>query len=409
MTNHSALYNKIQNQFIASWNNCPEHFPVSNKRFSYLEKRIWEMKFDRFIKFMRREANFEQPDKKEILQKSRSFFKDSLSYSPDQLKFIFSDEMIIATKDFIKKAWEFDPELGNDEIYQALRNVWIMLGLQSFFGLEVKITPSFLAYSLLYPYTDNLIDDAFIDNEEKINFCKRFALRLAGEAVESESISESRIYDLAAMIESEFDRKNYPEIYRSLLDIHNAQTKSLALLSDKPLLSEEETFKICIAKGATSVIADGYLVLGKLDKKQFNFLYEYGAYLQILDDLQDARQDYLDGIRTCFSRKLPYGNLDKLLCKTYFLGKAFHQSLKDLYPNEISFHGLIQKSFGLLFLSSIFENQEDFSNDFIQKMEKHTPFRFSYLNKQKTELEPFRKLLFEKMEEYKLNNFAGEN
>ncbi len=401
MTNHSALYYKIQNQFISTWENCPEHFPVSKKQFSYFEKRIWEMKFDRFIKFVQSEANFEHPNKLEILQKSKLFFKEALSYSPDQLELIFSDEMILATKDFIKKAWKFDPELGNDEIYQALRNVWIMLGLQSFFGKEIKITPSLLAYSLLYPYTDNLIDDASIDKNEKINFCRRFALRLAGERVESESIPESRIYDLVEMIESEFDRENHPEVYHSLLAIHDAQTKSLALVSNKTLLSEEETFKICIEKGATSVIADGYLVLGNLDEAQFHFLYEYGAYLQILDDLQDARQDYLDGIRTCFSRKLPYGNLDKLLCKTYYLGKAFHQCIKDLYPNELSFQALIQRSFGLLFLASIFENQEDFSSHFIQKMEKHAPFRFSFLQERKKELEPFRNLMLQKMEEYR--------
>lgn len=402
MTNHSALYHKIQNQFIKTWENCPEHFPVSKKRFSYFEKRIWESKFDRFITFVQSESNFEHPNKTEILQRSKLFFKEALSYSSDQLELIFSDEMIIATKDFIKKAWQFDPELTNDEIYQALRNVWIMLGLQSFFGKEITITPSLLAYSLLYPYTDNLIDDASIGKEEKINFCTRFALRLAGKPIESKSRSESRIYDLVTMIESEFDREIYPEVYHSLLAIHDAQTKSLALLSNKTLLSKAETFEICIGKGATSVIADGYLVMGNLDETQFHFLYEYGAYLQILDDLQDARQDYLDGIRTCFSRKLPYGNLDKLLCKTYFLGKAFHQNLKDLYPNEISFQGLIQKSFGLLFLVSIFENQEDFSSDFILKMEKHAPFRFSFLHKRKEDLKPFQDLMLKKMEDYRI-------
>ncbi|BAX80024.1 hypothetical protein [Labilibaculum antarcticum] len=401
MINHSVLYHKIQKQFITTWANCPEYLPLDKKRFSYLEKRIWEAKFDRFIQFVQTESNLEQPNKAEILRQSKLFFEEALSYTSDQTELIFSDEMITATKDFIKKAWQFDPELANDEIFQALRNVWIMLGLQSFFGKEIAITPSLLAYSLLYPYTDNLIDNASIGKEEKINFCTRFALRLAGKPIESKSRSESRIYDLVAMIESEFDREIYPEVYHSLLAIHDAQTKSIALLSSKALLSEAETFEICIEKGATSVIADGYLVMGNLDETQFHFLYEYGAYLQILDDLQDARQDYLDGIRTCFSRKLPYRNLDKLLCKTYFMGKAFHQNLKDLYPNEISFQGLIQKSFGLLFLVSIFENQEDFSSDFILKMEKYAPFRFSYLHKRKEDLEPFRDLMLQKMKEYK--------
>ncbi|PKQ63429.1 hypothetical protein BZG02_08600 [Labilibaculum filiforme] len=402
MINHAALYRKVQNQFIATWENCPEHFPAPKKRFSYFEKRIWESKFDRFMKYVQYEAKHEHPNKSEITQQCKLFFQEALAYSNEQLELIFSKNMTAATKDFIQQAWHFDPQLTNHEIFQALRNVWIMLGLQSFFGKEIVITPSLLAYSLLYPYTDNLMDDASVGKEEKLNFCKRFASRLDGKQVEAQTRTESRIYDLVAKIESEFDREIYPEVYLSLLAIHDAQTKRLALVSCKPRLSKKETFKICIEKGACSVIADGYLVLGNIDEKQLVFLYEYGAYLQILDDLQDARQDYLDGIMTCFSRKLPYENLDKILCKTYFLGKAFYESISNLYPNQLTFQGLVQKSFGLLFLASIFENQEDFSVDFVRKIEKHAPFRFSFLQKRKKELEPFRNLLLQKIEAYRL-------
>ena len=403
---HSELYETIQTKFIEKWMNCPEHFPESKRRFSYLEKRIWEVKFNHFLRFITTESKLENPNTTEILKQCRRFFEDSLAYPNEQLELIFSDDMLMSTKDFVRSAWTFDPELGNHEIFQALRNVWIMLGLQSFFGKEVKITPSLLGYSLLYPYTDNLIDNAAISKNEKLAFCDRFALRLAGKQVKPESQIESRIFDLVAMIESEFKRKDYPDVYESLLAIHDAQTKSLGLVSSKPTLSEEETFKICIEKGATSVIADGYLVLGKLDEKQFHFLYEYGAYLQILDDLQDAKDDYTEGIMTCFSRKLPHGKLDKLLCKTYYLGKSFHQNLHDLYPNELSFQGLIQRSFAFLFLASIFQNQDNFSDALIGTSEKHAPFRFSFLRKKKTELEPFRNLFFKKIEDYKAQEFS---
>lgn len=403
---HSALFESIQTKFIKKWINCPEHFPESKRRFSYLEKRIWEVKFNNFLRFISTESKLENPNTTEILKQSRRFFEDNLAYSNNQLELIFSDEMLTSTKDFVRKAWTFDPKLDNHEIFQALRNVWIMLGLQSFFGKEIKITPSLLGYSLLYPYTDNLIDDASISKNEKLDFCDRFALRLSGKLAKPESQIESRIFDLVSMIESEFKRENYPDVYESLLAIHDAQTKSLGLVSNKPTLSEEETFKICIEKGATSVIADGYLVLGNLDEKQFHFLYEYGAYLQILDDLQDAKDDYTEGIMTCFSRKLPYGKLDKLLCKTYYLGKFFYQSLHELYPNDLSFQGLIQRSFGFLFLASLFQNQDNFSDDLIRTSEKHVPFRFSFLRKKKTELKPFRDLFLKKIEDYKAQEFS---
>lgn len=54
--------------------------------------------------------------------------------------------------------------------------------------------------------------------------------------------------------------------------------------SNKPL-SELETLTVYLAKGGASVLADGYLVAGKLTKDQEYFLFGYGAYLQLLDDI----------------------------------------------------------------------------------------------------------------------------
>jgi len=101
-----------------------------------------------------------------------------------------------------------------------------------------------------------------------IKLCSKFTLKLAGKAIEPKSRSKSQIYNLVAMIESEFDRDIYPEVYHSLLAIHRYKQKVLIdLLTNKNLLSEAETFKISIEKG---VIADGYLVLGNLDETQFS-------------------------------------------------------------------------------------------------------------------------------------------
>jgi hypothetical protein len=406
MTFHSALRNRIQKEYTAQWMNCPDHFPESKRQFTYIEKRIWEIKFNHFLRVIKKEFKFQKPNKTKILDRSKIFFEENLAYPHEQLTIIFSTEMLNATKDFIRKAWEFDKELSQNEIFQALRNVWIMLGLQSFFGKEIKITPSLLAYSLLYPYTDNLIDTPTISKTEKLDFCDRFALRLDGKPVDAKSQIERRIFDLVDMIESEFERKTHPELFESLLAIHDAQTQSLKLVSTKAELSEDERFQICIEKGATSVIADGFLVMGHLDEKQYHFLYEYGAYLQILDDLQDARDDYEEGIMTYFSKNLSQTKLDHLLCKTYYMGKSFYQNIEKWYPKELSFKGLIQRSFGFLLLASVYQNQADFSEDFVQNIEKLTPFRFSFIQKKKVELDPLRHLLLDKVEAYKAKEFS---
>lgn len=405
MTLHSELHKLLETEFTAQWMNSPDRFPKSKRQFSYLEKRIWEIKFNRFLSVIKNEIKLDSPDKNKLLDLSKSFFENNLAYSNEQLGLIFSEKMLLATKDFINKAWIFDRELSDEAIFQALRNAWVMLGLQSFFSKEIKVTPSVLAYSLLYPYTDNLIDSPIISVDDKLAFSNRFANRLAGKNVIAESELESKIFNLVKMIEQEFDRDSYPELYDSLLAIHNAQTQSLKLLNKESYLSEEECFQICIDKGATSVIADGFLVLGKLNDKQYSFLYEYGAYLQILDDLQDAQDDYKEGIMTYFSRHIQYGNLDQLLCKTYYLGKSFYQKLANWYPNEIAFHDLIQRSFGFLLIASVFQNQSYFSADFVQLIEKHAPFRFSFIKKKKLALEPLKHLFKEKLDAYKEMEF----
>ncbi len=401
MDNHSLLRKNLETELTAKWRGCPEQFSSYEKRFSYIEKRIWEFKFERFLKISKKELNANQSDKSNLLKNSKMFFKENLAYPQEQVNLIFSKEMLTASQEFIHKSWDFDSELGNVEIFQALRNLWIMLGLQAFFQKEVKITPSLLAYSLLYPYTDNLIDSTTISQEDKLKFSDRFEKRLSGKQVNAQSRTESRIFDLVAMIESEFDRSTHPELYKSLLDIHHAQTQSIKLLNSKSDLSDEERFQICIDKGATSVIADGFLVLGKLDEKQYRFLYDYGAYLQIIDDLQDARDDHNERIMTCFSSKLNHTKLDQLHCKTSSLGKYFYERLENLYPNNKSFKELIQKSFNLLLIASVFQNKTDFSQDFIKSIEKQIPFRFSFLKKKTIELKRLQIIINRKIKAHK--------
>lgn len=400
MIKNSDRYQTLTENFIQKWNTCPNSFPKGKRKFSFIEKRIWEFKLNSFMDEIKKQSNSDSLDKGVVLERSRQFFRESLNYTDGQLELIFSDQMLNATKDFMKKAWMFDSELSNEEMFQALRNIWIMLGLQQLFNKRVEITPSLLAYSLLYPYTDNLIDDAMVSMQEKMAFSDRFEARLKGETVMAKSPIEDKIYHLVYLIESEFERNQYPDLYQSLLDIHEEQTKSISLLNNHDLC-DKERMEICIRKGATSVIADGYLVAGKLSTEQVHFLFEYGAYLQILDDLQDARDDLHEGVLTCFSKKLHSQYLDKLLCKTYYLGKEVLATVKQIYPGKIAFQGLIKRSFGLLFASSVIANPKDFSPSFINLCERHSPFRFSFAEKYKKELKGFYSLFEKRLEEYK--------
>jgi len=402
MINHSKANNKLRNQFINKWMECSEDFPNNKRKFSSIEKFLWEMKCDRFLNFIRSHVQNDSNNSSLLQKKCKSFFKEELAYTSDQLELIFSNDMIIATKDFIAKALLFDSELDNEELFQAMRNQWIVFGLQSLFGYKIQTTPSTLAYSLLYPYTDNFIDSHRISHNDKIEFSKRFELRLKGEECVAANETEQKIYNLVSMIESDYDRDKYPKVYESLLDIHKAQTKSIAITNTNEVLSNMECFEIAVTKGASSVIADGYLINGELTLNQFQFLYEYGAYLQILDDLQDARDDLYEGVFTCFSRNLHSEYLDKKLCKAYHLGKKVLSTVENIYPTKLSFHGMIERSFSLLFASSVVANPKDYSPKFLELCENHSPFRFSFMEKRKEELLPLKQILLQKLTDFKI-------
>ena len=107
MTFHSELRKSLEYEYTSQWMNYPDNFPESKQQFSYLEKRIWEIKFNRFLSVIKKEAKQNKPNKRKLIELSKHFFENNLAYSSEQLALIFSDKMIEATKDFINQAWSF--------------------------------------------------------------------------------------------------------------------------------------------------------------------------------------------------------------------------------------------------------------------------------------------------------------
>ncbi|MFZ3106590.1 MAG: hypothetical protein WA105_04330, partial [Candidatus Hydromicrobium sp.] len=148
--------------------------------------------------------------------------------------------------------------------------------------LPVELTPSVFAYSMLYPYTDNYLDNPHITSESKTIFSQRFQQRINGEKIVPGNTDEKNIFNLIGMIEEQYERSRYPKVYESLLAINHGQTKSIRLLDTSGSLKETDVLKICIEKGGASVLADGYLVSSSLTESQERFLFGFGAYLQMV-------------------------------------------------------------------------------------------------------------------------------
>ncbi len=211
---------------------------------------------------------------------------------------------------FVKNAREFDPFMPFEEIFQASRNVWTSNYLQALLGLPVNLTPSIFAYSMLYPVSDNFLDDSSRSRGEKVAFNLRFRAWLEGRDVDPRDRSERDTLDLVRMIESQYPRDQFPQVYDSLLAIHSAQDKSMRLPKAPVNSTLVDIVSISFEKGGTSVLADGVLAAGELTLDEMAIVFNYGAFAQLMDDQEDLAADLKDGSVTLFTEAARSGRVD---------------------------------------------------------------------------------------------------
>lgn len=266
---------------------------------------------------------------------------------------------------------------------QALRNVWIMNILQVLLNIKVEYTPSVFAYSMLYPYTDNYLDSTEISFQDKQSINKIFRLRLEGEKIESRNSYEEALFNFVGIIEGQYPRACYKELYESLLGIHNAQCNSLSQHDAITSPYEKDILGISSEKGGASVLADAYLVNGKLSEAQADFVFGFGVLLQFCDDLQDAKEDLNNGDMTIFSEtseKWPLDNITNALFD--FSNKVMEDSTESFTNDESDkMKAFLKKNLFFLMFEAISQNHNLYSKEYIKNIEKYYPFRMSYTRK----------------------------
>ncbi|HZD55716.1 MAG TPA: hypothetical protein VE136_03260 [Anaerolineales bacterium] len=288
---------------------------------------------------------------------------------------------------FARMARRFDPGVTEDDIFQASRNLWSMNLIQLLLGLPVEITPAAFAYSMLYPYTDNYLDDPAIPGWVKKGFNHNFYRRLTGDQVQPANDQEALIFDLVGMIEEQFDRGQYPQVYASLSAIHESQIRSLQLLDPQASPFEIDILGICFAKGGASVLADGYLVAGDLTPQQQEFVYYYGTFTQLVDDLEDIEGDLKSGLMTVFSLTARHWPLDQLTNKTFQYGFNFLECLEQFQSENLApLKEMIRLSVVPLLSFLAGSVPRYYSRSYLRVIQEHFPLRFSYLNKLRKKL-----------------------
>lgn len=279
--------------------------------------------------------------------------------------------------DLARSARRLDPDVSMTDILQAARNAWTACGLQVLLGRTLRLTPGIFAYSMLYPYSDNCLDDPAISLDAKLQFSDLFRRRLKGDHPHATDARQKIIWRLVGLIESQYPRAAFPEVYDSLLAIHAAQQDSL--WQTKWGVDDVDVLKLTFAKGGTSVLADAYLAAGHLTPAEARFAFNWGVVLQLGDDLQDLCADRVRGSLTLFTQAAARETLDAITNKTFHFSRRVMDQMGSLTSAAPALKELLARSSRMLLIRSAANVPEAYTNEYLAGLERSSPFRFEFL------------------------------
>jgi hypothetical protein len=394
-SNVSELAHALLDECERAWWNGGSSLPDLGRTYSPSEQRSHERELARMVDQALAELRTPPatPGEREAIEhrmtlSGRTFARSSLGVGDAHMDLLLQGGFTSCAREFAERARAFDPAMAHEDIAQASRNVWTANGLQTMLGLPLRVTPSVFAYSMLYPYTDNLLDDPNVTEAEKARGNERFGRRIAGENLAPENLHEETLWSLFAEIESEHPRVDAPCLYESLEAIHSAQTRSVLLLRrDEPPYGVD-VLGISLEKGGASVLADGYLVAGSLTREQASLFFGLGALLQLADDLQDVDGDARSGTLTIFSQAARRWPLDRLVSRLlHFRAYILAQLRPGEAPGAAELADLLRSATLQLILAAVGGTPKLFTRGYVRDIETFSPFRFRDLLKQKRRLE----------------------
>ncbi|MGB4589331.1 MAG: hypothetical protein WBI17_08875 [Clostridiaceae bacterium] len=383
-------YQNLLDETLADFMSSKDSPYLEMRKISYVEKILNEREIKKLSERLFRKLepfknlkseHLNEEDKEAITQAFKEYIlkldQKKLFFDKPFLGYFMNMGYLESSNAFIENAKAHDPDLVVTDLFQAIRNVWIMNSLQLFFGIKVTMTPSIFSYSMLYPYTDNYLDDPMISNLDKRNFNTRFQMVLEGKTPEDVTPKEDKIFAMIRNIEGQYDRITNPEVYKSLLLIQDAQVSSMNQDADLKLIPDV-ILPLSFYKGGSSVLADSFLIKGNLNRNEMDFSFGYGSFLQLLDDFQDTEEDRSNHHWTIFSIKEKNerhdSEVDKLLSFIHrIMNKhTFHTE------NEILIKDVITECTIIMVMEVIGRNPHFVSEKLYKTLESYSKVRLSF-------------------------------
>ena len=377
-------------QAIELWNGCSSRSVPPFPRYTPDEQQRHEKSYDKCLRGVQRQARRAPRNPAErLLAQQRivalfpGFAASALGLESQAVQLLTNSFLPVATQ-LARWARSFDATLSMEDIIQACRNAWTSCGLQALLGQPMELTPSILAYSLLYPYSDNYLDRSGVSTANKLHFSRRFRQRLCGQRLCACNAHEEAVWTLVRLIEEQYPRPRYGQVFDCLLAIHGAQEQSIAQWKNgdrgRNSADNVEVLRISCAKGGTSVLADACLAQPWLTPEESRFSFEWGILLQLGDDLQDVGEDLRCGSATLFTRAAAQGKpLDSLVMQLLNLSHQVAGRMDRLPNGTPVLKNLLRMSWRSLILMAVADAQQFFSPPFLAQLEPCSSFRFNFL------------------------------
>lgn len=378
-TRHASLCN----EFLTLWMGTPCEMPDLGPRVGFLRQRSNARAAARLIDGLGAEIErlpVGEPERRVWRETTRErlqqFGHERLGWPEGYRRLLFADAFYESSIAFTREARAFNPRFTLEQLGQALRNVWIGNSLQMLLDRPVELRPGLFAYSVLYPVTDNWLDDPDVSSDRKRSFNERVGKRLAGLPVCAADDRDMAVCRLVDRIEQEFPRGDFPSLYASLLAIHAGQMRSLDQHGGTDL-TDAEIASISFEKGGSSVLTDLHLVSLAAEPAEERFAFGYGVFLQLLDDLQDVEVDLAAGHDTLFTRAARRGPLDHITGRiARFIDIVL--ATEGLFdgPEFTDRLDLIRRNCRALLVGSVAEHPKRFSRRFRRHLARQWPVSF---------------------------------
>ena len=366
----SVDHSRLLEEWLSTWRRSTGGLPPLGRPYTIQEQTEKEAAVDRAL------VNFETASLDSTVEMFARLACLALDIEDRQTESLLREDFWIVAVDLASQARRMDSSVSAGDILQACRNAWTACGLQALLGALPRLTSPVFAYSMLYPYSDNFLDNPNISHAAKLCFSARFRLRLAGDLVPFDGL-EHIVWKLVSLIEGYWPRQSYPAVYEALLAIHDAQEKSL-----EQQRSASGILRLSFAKGGASVLADAYLAKGSLSEAEQRFAFGWGVLLQLGDDLQDLTSDREQGFHTLFSAAAN-GSLDDLTSQTLRFAGAVIESLDALPNGAEHLKELLRKNSISLLITAAGEQSGYYSPAYLRELERYSPLRFDFLKSHK--------------------------